>query len=295
MGKSAGFRLLELVVVLVLVLFIVVVIFALNRPPEPRTGVRCISNVNSIGKGMAMYAEDPVHGGVWPWFDGNKWDTPTGTHRKDPYPTASDPQDRAITELLFMLARRSSVSVDQFICPSREGTEKFTDCVLRDEGQDYDFANSRNVSYSYAAPIRVTKAEREERARWLAAGRYTPDPDDPPGDTWENGVDPKCISPASMAVLADKSPIMDGGSCGPWRDKVSEKERKSWLSRNHDGDAINVLYMDYHVSRSNRADVGIANDCIYTVGGKTGPSRTATSSKLDDHRIASDSFLVGPY
>ena len=74
MRRSKGFTLYELMLVLV----VVVVIFVLVSLQEPRHRSNCMSQLNGIAKGLAMYAQD--NQGSYPMLPGRGWDTvPDGT------------------------------------------------------------------------------------------------------------------------------------------------------------------------------------------------------------------------
>jgi prepilin-type N-terminal cleavage/methylation domain-containing protein len=272
MRRTKGFTLIELLVVIAIIALLVSILLpSLNRVRELANRVRCGSNCKNIGTACAMYTEDATHGGHWMWIqnDGD-WTADTGTNIHTAYTSNAD---RALTVLLFMLVRRGHCGLGLFVCPSREGAELQKEVDLTDDPStaEYDFRDAKYVSYSYVAPILT------------------------PSGTWMSGADPTAEDPAKIAVLADKNPAMDGGRSGPWGDNISDKQRKSWLSRNHGGESINVLWLDYHVSRESRADIGIDGDCIYTAGGDAGPSRIATSTDLSFHKDPHDSFLIGPY
>jgi len=240
-----------------------------SRGGRGHAQMTCLSNLNAIAKALCMYAEDPNNDGQWPWINGTNWNCPTGTNDgKAPPAPGQLADDRAITALPFLLIRERLVTPEDFICPGEDGVTEQKDL---DFEKNYDFGHAAHVSYSYAAPILT------------------------PAGTWKSGAGETVAKPALVAVLADRNPAMAGGGSGPWADKISETQRKSWISPNHGGNIINVAWLDFHVSRETRADIGVDKDCIYTAGGQAGPSRAATSTELRDHRVESDSFLVGPY
>lgn len=286
MRRKKGFTLIELLVVIAIIALLVSILLpSLNKVRELAKRIQCASNVNSIGKGAAMYAEDPIHGGVWMWMNGNAWqDTATANGIKDP-PAAWNVAATAqpVTRLLFMLVRRNSVSLDQFICPSREGTQRFTTAVLSGTNEDFDFEKKENVSYSYQAPLYVSSTVSK------------------------NGVDTNIEQAANFAVLADQSPGAETPSydVGPWDDP--ETTPKALMSINHgginngkpNGEAINILYMDYHCARDSKANVGVmtastttGRDNIYGTGGA--PDRAQTGKVISGHTDKMDSFLIGP-
>ena len=55
------------------------------------------------------------------------------------------------------------------------------------------------------------------------------------------------------------------------------------------------------VKQAARGNIGVrlpkegTYDCIYTAGGKAGPSQRSVSTKLADHVDIHDSFVIGPY
>ena len=113
-------------------------------------------------------------------------------------------------------------------------------------------------------------------------------------DTTESrsGADPSATQTASIAVLADES----NGTSTKWSEVDTDEERTGNMSKNHNGEAINVLWLDYHVSRESRANIGVADsegnpDNIYATGlGEDATGRTFTS-----HTNKKDSFVDGPF
>ena len=71
---------------------------------------------------------------------------------------------------------------------------------------------------------------------------------------------------------------------------------RSGMSANHsDGEYTNLLHADLHVGSASRADVGIANDNLFTAASAGRDTQQGGGSlNLTDHRSPQDTMLVGP-
>ena len=173
-----------------------------------------------------------------------------------------------------MLIRNRSLEARHFVCPS-DGDVTPQDDVKHggeddDEEFNYDFASANHVSYSYVCPI-------------TSGFLSTP------------GISVYTPQPARVAVFADKSPTVSGNTITPCQDNMSSKDIRNNMSQNHSqGEAINVLWADFHATRESHPDIGIDQDNIYTAGGSNGPSRSSTSTSGSEHKREEDSFLIGP-
>ena len=185
---------------------------------------------------------------------------------------------------MFMIVR-SGQPVDIFRCPSDKNVNKMESSKFTSGGKSYyywDFYDEKGssaadhcnkVSYSIQAPL------------------Y-----DPVTGKYSTGY--TADSKGGLAIMADKTPAFDGKTpTTDWTNaSLSDAQRKAGMSQNHeDGEFINVLYTDFHVAGSNRADVGIGNDNIYSAsniaaGGTQGPGSTT----LTEHLSTDDSYLIGP-
>jgi hypothetical protein len=85
-----------------------------------------------------------------------------------------------------------------------------------------------------------------------------------------------------MAILADSSPVFDGGRFH--RERVSDT-----ASPNHDGTGQNVLYLDMHVDWATDANVGVNGDNIYLADG------IYEYDGLETPSAPTDTFLLPAY
>ncbi len=284
MRRSKGFTLYELMLVLV----VVVVIFVLVSLQEPRHRSNCMSQLNGIAKGLAMYAQD--NQGSYPMLPGRGWDTvPDGTGclsnsdtaPYDPTTGAADWTDqRSVSSLLFLLIRDGQSS-KMFCCPSDRSASPDPSTQSERGGQNmfnWDFScgrvnggkigSARNLSYSYQCPL-------------TRQGDQTYD---------GNGV-PINADP-SLVVVSDRTPVESAtapaggaftgasGSPGPWSTNIGSGDVHYYNSQNHDGGSLmNVLYADSHAAAVKTPNVGPAAtgnasvcDCIFTNFGSAGPN-----------------------
>ena len=283
MVRAKGFTLVELLMVVAVIALLVSVYMLVigrghHREHIPRGQAICAANLNGIGKGIVLYMAE--NDDSTPWIDSTDWSSTTGTNAKGTTtPTAVSP-----TALMFLIIR-SGQPVDIFCCPSDKNATKMASTRFTSAGKSYyywDFYDDtkgataadhcKNVGYSYQTPL------------------Y-----DPSKSSYSSGYTP--ASAGGLAIMADKTPDFDGKTpCTNWGGTLTEKQRKAGMSQNHSsGDFINVLYADAHVSGHKRADVGIANDNIYSASNNADAgTQGAGSTTLTHHLCEDDSFLIGP-
>jgi len=288
MRRRLGFTLVELLVVIAIITLLVAILApSLNRARELTKRVMCRQNLNSLGKGYAMYQS--ANNDSWPYHaaKNDDWTSKTGQSGMMSIRTKAfwnimkqSPAGNyayCITSLAFMLVRDGQ-NAGLFLCPSDPDDSALEPNAKDPNGNYYwDFSNFKMISYSVqGAP--------------------------PPG---------RAFSIARQFILADKNPNWDGSrTTGPlalvaWSDTITEAQRKNNMSRNHQQEEINTLRGDGTAAVYPRADIGdltprdvtpkITNDCIYTAyGGSPGNARSAISTDPAQHDYLEDAFLFGP-
>ncbi len=261
-------------VVGILVMFLVPV-FDRGSPELPNKIV-CMSNLTSINRALIIYRRE--NNGAWPWIANmtSDWsDVPVASNRnRNPFKDPNDAGERSITSLMFLLVRMNQ-SPGMFRCPSDKGSMVDMDTkagaddgdVL--EGEYYwDFANWRNVSFSWQAPL------------WKA-GRFV------------QGID---TAEPEAIIAADMSPKAVVPGWTPTDvSKLSNRAVANQNSPNHLGKQNNVLRVAGYVQPQKRPDVGVDKDNIYTASGDPNAgSPSATSLDIRKHLSKSDTFLIGP-
>lgn len=131
---------------------------------------------------------------------------------------------------LFHLIREKYLQPPTFQCPA-VGGDSFTV-----QPEMTDFPGAKFISYSYQHSIGPKGLSLEDKRLQVVK--------------------------ASMAILADSSPVFNGG-----------RFRADCLGRqagdNHDNTGQTVLYMDMHVEFKDRPSVGVAGNNIYLADGVT--------------------------
>ena len=157
---------------------------------------------------------------------------------------------------------------------------KHEDSESGEDVWNYDFTESINCSYSYQAPL----------------------------DGGASGI--KASTPSNVAVMSDASPYSTGPDT-PVTDLPDPEDVtlitdpdliKKHISQNHtDGDFMNVLYVDSHVSGAQRPSVGKLEDNIFTAFGPFDDLADddeyrgeAVEIVMNEHLETEDSFLCGP-
>lgn len=268
-----GFTLVELLVVVGIIgILVSIIVPNLQQANELAHRTVCMSNLSGIGKGLIVYRND--YDSRWPWLagGGSRWDTlPTGAN----YTAAPEPNatvERSVTALMFLLVRERQ-PVKLFTCPSDKDVEPDRDTFGNADANGeaplhWDFTSSRNVSYSWQAPIAI-------------------------GGGYANGVDGE---QTETAVMADKTPKAGKDAWTPVDvSTLKGSDVRPQNSQNHAaGKKINVLFAGMNVVQDDRPDIGVKKDNIYTASGLARPSQKATSLSLSDHLSSTDTFLIGP-
>ena len=277
--EKEAFTLIELLVVISIIsLLVTIMVPALGKARELARRAICANNQAAIGKGLALYAS--ANGDNYPWVQASaSWSAATGQNRATA-PSAG--ANYSVSALLFVLVRDGQAA-GLFICPStldKADPNTRSDTAWYWDFSPYSVGGTEHLSYSYQSPLNVSTTG-------------TP--------AYASGVGP--ASDALLAVLSERTPAYAGGAVGdtvrradfPW-DNPGDSDPRAGMSPNHtDGEYANVLYADGHVANTNRADIGVNNDNIYSSAiGARDVQRGAGSLVLADHDSAKDSFLTGP-
>jgi prepilin-type N-terminal cleavage/methylation domain-containing protein len=276
-ARRSGFTLIELLVVIsIIALLVAILVPGLAKARELARRASCASNHASVGKAMGIYGSS--YKDQWPWVTAaSDWSAATGQNRATAPGTGTSYN---VTTLLFLLVRDGQAP-GLFVCPSAAGD--VADPNVRAGGSyAWDFSpyrldNMEHVSYSYLAP-------RKDGAAFVS------------------GIGPN--SEAGLVILADRTPAYAPTSINgtprradfPW-DNPGTQDLRLGMSANHsDGEYTNLLYGDLHVGNSNRGDVGINSDNIYTAASSSAAEtqQGGGSVKVSDHLSARDSMLLGP-
>ena len=277
--RKKGFTLVELLVVIAIIALLVTILLpALGRARELAKRAVCKTNLNSMGKQVALYQAE--NQGKFPWImvdPGSVWCQMTSTLRIDDPSTASG--DRSLSALFFMLVKEGGQSASAFTCPS--DAESLVD--TNTEGDYWDFSLAENLSYSMTMPL--------------------PHAD---GTNTKFGVDED--SEATVVMAADKTPDYDQASdlnnywTTTWSSCITEEEKFWQKSQNHTrGEIINILHVDSSVAEATSPTCGVNEDNIYTASADvigSPDSTNITASALlptpGTHQVDIDSFLIGP-
>ena len=249
-SESAGFTLIELIV-LILVVAALVVAATILYPYRCRPGLSrrlvCASNIKGLGTCMKIYAYDNDQRWPMPGFDetaehvkytvavGGGAGTPRSPDRSQP--SLSGPGGAAelsVTRAMWMLVRSGDMTLKHFICPQSADEDDPTDHIEA----CYDFTGYATVSYGYQVPY------------------------GPPLTRAHEGADSR------MVLAADKGPYKDANVATPPPSLALDAPPADWSpynSLNHGGKGQNALFADGHVTFARTPIVGVDNDNIYTV------------------------------
>jgi prepilin-type N-terminal cleavage/methylation domain-containing protein len=285
-----AFTLIELLVVVsIIALLVAILIPMLSKAKELARRASCKANVGSIGKSATMYIAQ--NDDTWMWFNDTNnapWTGLTGAVR-----TAPPGGPYNVSALLFSLVRSKTSQAGIFLCASTTDTPdpNTSDPTVKNklawDFNPYKLGGHEHISFSYQAPFSLGTV---------------------------SGVDN--LTDPGMPILADRTPKYDGGTIvgvstrkvGFNWGNIGTQDIRAGMSANHsNGEYINLLYPDFHVSDSKRADVGLMGDDIYSCApyglsdtSKNGQSETGQGppAQIGSHGgmngKAVDCYLVGP-
>lgn len=267
MKRRKGFTLVELLVVIAIIALLVSILMpGLARARELARRAKCMSNLNGLGKAIALYQGQ--YDDKWPWLAGTNFNTTATGTNEGTDPNGSSPDNRSISSVLFLLARGSGGQpVEMFLCPSDDAASADDEPKDGNNDWNWDFTDDDNLSYSYQAAS---------------------------GNT-DNSIGSS--TDASVAVMADKTPEYDangGGWIINWSGSPSTTAKEAAMSQNHAGEQIHVLFKGINVNKYNAADCGADDDDIYTSGDSSDPDGQGTLDDSNGPGHARDSYLIGP-
>lgn len=280
--KKRGFTLIELLVVIAIIAMLLAVLMpALSKVKKIAQRVVCGTNLKGLGTAQTVYANDyddeyavQGAGGAHTWARRTAGWLDTAKN----WQTAGD---ITVGASLYLLVREADVSPKSFVCPSSDqkpfdgkNSNNLDIIQLWDFGS-YTVENNgpeNCVSYSYHQPyVAVNPGTGQgtgSKSRYAASGTRS----------------------AAFALMADQNPYFENPKLKRVQATSAEDAKeKVWKLGNgsateadvatglqnwqykvnnalpHDREGQNVLYADGHSSNETRTDVGIKNDCIYTV------------------------------
>lgn len=289
--KRKAFTLIELLVVVAIIALLVSILMpALGRAREMANRVKCGSQLNGIGKAMAIYQNDysesnpSVFYGINPPYAGYAIGAPFyHTNPSDgAYYNWCDPAINEETNnkqypnpgaMLWLLVKYADLVPDMFLCPSADygvemdlsiATTHFPTANITGWSACHDFFSAYNNCYSYNDPFNRPINASSSGAMIVMADKNrsyhnTVGTGGRPGA--DGGVDPFYAA----------NPIPQDGTLPDWTEEKGSSTRKtvdpkkqSGNSPNHKGEGQNVLYADSHVKYHSIPTVGIQEDNIYS-------------------------------
>lgn len=267
MKRSKGFTLIELLVVIgIIALLVAILMPALSKAKEMAKQIQCASQQNSIGKAMYMYMGE--NKGSMPTTKTAGVTTYGNAGGIQLYGTANTPKnwytlddktwDWSIAKgnvggCLYLLVKYEDLVPKMFLCPSSPNDEEMSmqtaldaNPAIQNWSDMQGFASLNNLSYSYHDPY-GTAAVLDDS------------------------------SSSGLVVMADKSHAFAPGDgtltpnigTGPvgffdndWTDQNSPDAHGNTI--NHRTQVQNVLFMDSHVKKYSKPNVGVADDNIYS-------------------------------
>ncbi len=224
MRRTQAFTLIELLVVVsIIALLVGILVPSLGQALEKARQSSCAVNLNSLGKGLTLYAGDDPRRSRYPCLgDSDTYDEEAEAYEEleDFYGTAEDPSDAADCNIQawWLLVLQETVQDDAFICPSDDSAEE----VTRDREHRYGFRTWRNVSYGLQLATRseyndaYLGAPGQKDKTVIAGDRIKPDmSSDPMSDVEKVN--------SSVNHLGDGGSYLSKGSNVKWQDDKSDR------------------------------------------------------------------------
>lgn len=235
----AGFTLMDLLILLVAVALCGGTGFVVTaRTRESADRIKCASNLRQIGQALLLYSNE--NNNVYPRTRHDPADPAarvfTAAAAKNPFaPGGPGPND--VTAAMFLLLRTQDITPAVFIC-SLGGKSRWDFGGPTKTAQDWsNFPNLGVLSYSMNNPYLSPAAVKA-------------------GAVWDNTLG------SQFALAADLNP--GGAALKTVMVNSPVNQQRAVNSPNHNGDGQNVLYGDGHVTYSQSAFCGPAQDNIYT-------------------------------
>ena len=298
MRRTKGFTLVELLVVIgIIALLVSILMPALGRARELAKRIQCASQLNGIGKAIAMYQNEYRDANPKAWkrnhpellwgFGGKGSITDYNAPELDPATAAR--QDWANKDInyatrnpqtagscLYLLVKHEDVDPKMFICPSAPedrimGLDEAIDFAdikslpIIDLWEDLnDFGYSNHLSYSYNDPWNRALDSSASASLVLAADKNQAFDHDENDCGFMKNID------ADTRPNTGDNPHLGYSDefSGTWDDTSivagADTNPRHGNSKNHQTEAQNVLFADTHVKKYNNPCVGVAEDNIYT-------------------------------
>ncbi|MBN2210402.1 MAG: hypothetical protein JW709_03320 [Sedimentisphaerales bacterium] len=270
MRTQKAFTVIELLLV---VIFIVLLsIFIVNIMPryrggrEPSNQIKCATQLNGIGKAIALYNNDYREAYPIVWGENVRPDAQFGmglynasgqnTYTRWVNPTFNQwDSEPTVGGCLYLLIKYEDLVPNMLICPSSEVAEEMDLQEVMDLcrskgwpvpqkwGDLNDFRSMTNLSYSYNDP-------------WAAPLKGDVHSDMAVMADINNAY---CNETGVWNTLAGNAPVVKDDD---WTGKADEN--RAGNSPNHAYEMQNVLFADTHVKRCETPLVGIDEDNIYT-------------------------------
>ncbi|MCK4627654.1 MAG: type II secretion system protein [Sedimentisphaerales bacterium] len=295
MRRTKGFTLVELLVVIgIIALLVSILMPALGRARELAKRIQCASQLNGIGKAVAMYQNEyhDQNPGLWrlnPGVDKTVWgfggaggtntmyNSPGGTNLTYWCDTTMRPNminNRTVGQCLYLLVKHEDVDVKMFVCPSADDIPMTLDDAIDYAPQSdvenwedlHDFQSCSNLSYSYNDPWNRILDSSASASQVLMADKS------PAFSDWDDSAHRGFISNVDSGgrpKTGDDEHVgtkIFGGTWddSPRADAPGEVNLQHGNSKNHATECQNVLFADTHVKKYATPCVGVNEDNIFT-------------------------------